>query len=668
MFGKRLRRAKVLATGLSLIGPALFSGADALAQVAAPQIGVPAQRPAVGSDWPSLPATPLDPEQERRIAAMVGRMTLRQKVGQMIQTEIKAASPQDLKTWYLGSILNGGGSWPGGRKDAPLSAWVSLADAYYDAAMHSDAPDHIPPIWGVDAVHGHNNLRGATLFPHNIGLGAARDPELVHDIGRAVGRAVRASGINWVFAPTVAVVQDQRWGRAYEGFSADPALVRRYSESYVEGLQGDLKGDGDVVATVKHFFGDGGTRSGRNEGVTEATKREMFDIHAQGYLGGLAAGAQTVMASFSSWNDTAEGVDYGKMHGSRPLLTDFLKTRLNFSGLVISDWDGIGQVPGCTKSHCPQAINAGVDLLMVSTEWKPLIESTVRDVETGAVPMSRIDDAVTRILRVKIRAGLFGRRPSANRYAGQADALEARSLARRAVRESLVLLKNDMGVLPLSRGRRILVVGKSADNLPNQVGGWSITWQGDQTTNADFPRAVSILSAIRSANGASRVTYDPTGETARVEDFDVVIAVVGEGPYAETAGDVQSLSHTARYPEDLKALNQVSGRGRPVVTLFESGRTAYVNDLLNRSSAFVAIWLPGTEGGGVADVLFHGRMGREFDFRGVTPFDWLATACPAPGAPVLFRAGFGLTYTSHAAPLGQLSETAPVQSCPDVRN
>ena len=667
MFGKRLRRARVLATGLSLFGPALFSSAGALAQVAAPQIGAPALTPAVGADWPSLPATPLDPEQESKIAAMVGRMTLRQKVGQMVQTEIKSATPQDLKSWYLGSILNGGGSWPGGRQDAPLSAWVSLADAYYDAAMQSDAPDHIPPIWGVDAVHGHNNLRGATLFPHNIGLGAARDPSLVHDIGRAVGRAVRASGINWVFAPTVAVVEDQRWGRTYEGFSADPALVRRYSESYVQGLQGDLKGDGDVVATVKHFFGDGGTRSGRNEGVTEATKREMFDIHAQGYLGGLAAGAQTVMASFNSWNDIAEGVDYGKMHGSRALLTDFLKTRLNFSGLVISDWDGIGQVPGCTKSHCPQAINAGVDLLMVSTEWKPLIESTVKDVETGVVPMSRIDDAVTRILRVKMRAGLFGRRPSASRYAGRTSALEARELARRAVRESLVLLKNDNAVLPLSRGRRILVVGKSADNLPNQVGGWSITWQGDQTTNADFPKAVSVLSAIRSANGASRVTYDPTGDTARVEDFDVVIAVVGERPYAETAGDVASLSHTARYPEDLKVLNAVSGHGRPVITLFESGRTAYVNDLLNRSSAFVAVWLPGTEGGGVADLLFQGGKGRKFDFRGVTPFDWISSACPAPGAPVLFRAGFGLTYRSRAAPLGQLSETAPVQSCPDVR-
>ncbi len=659
MFRPDRRRARGLALGLCLLG--VIGPHMARAQAAAAP-----RPPTVGSDWPSLPAIPLDPDQEKRIAAMVGRMSLRQKVGQMIQTEIKVASPEDLRTWYLGSILNGGGSWPGGRQDASLGSWVKLADAYYDAAMTSDAPDHIPPLWGVDAVHGHNNVQGATLFPHNIGLGAARDPELVGEIGRAVGRAVRATGLNWVFAPTVAVVQDPRWGRTYEGFGADPALVRTYAGAYVRGLQGDLKGDGTVIATVKHFFGDGGTETGRNEGVTPASAQQMFDIHAQGYLGGLEAGAQTVMASFSSWNDRAAGIDYGKMHGSRPLLTDFLKTRLNFSGLVISDWDGIGQVPGCTKSHCPQAINAGVDMLMVSTEWKPLIENTVKDVETGAVPMARIDDAVTRILRVKMRAGLFGRRPSASRYAGKTEAIEARALARRAVRESLVMLKNDGGVLPLRRGQRILVVGKSADSLTNQAGGWSITWQGDHTTNADFPRAVSVLSALRRANRAGHVTYAPTGEGVRVEDFDVVVSVIGERPYAETAGDVATLSHTARYPEDLKTLNAVSGHGRPVVTLFESGRPAYVSDLLNRSQAFVALWLPGSEGQGVADLLFRDARHPRFDFRGVTPFDWLATACPAPGAPVLFRAGYGLTYKHPAAPLGPLSEAAPVQSCPDV--
>ncbi len=660
MFRPHRRRARGLALGLCLMGvvPPL---------VAQAQSAPPSAQPRVGSDWPTLPATPLDPDQERRIAAMVGRMSLRQKVGQMIQTEIKAASPEDLRTWYLGSVLNGGGSWPGGRQDASLTSWVRLADAYYDAAMASDAPDPVPPLWGVDAVHGHNNVQGATLFPHNIGLGAARDPELVGEIGRAVGRAVRATGINWVFAPTVAVVQDQRWGRTYEGFGADPALVRTYAGAYVRGLQGDLKGDGTVIATVKHFFGDGGTETGRNEGVTLAPARQMFDLHAQGYLGGLAAGAQTVMASFSSWSDPAAGIDYGKMHGSRVLLTDFLKTRLNFQGLVISDWDGIGQVPGCTRSHCPQAINAGVDMLMVSTEWKPLIENTVKDVETGAVPMARIDDAVTRILRVKMRAGLFGRRPSASRYAGKPAAIEARGLARRAVRESLVLLKNDGAVLPLRPGRRVLVVGKSADSLPDQVGGWSITWQGDHTTNADFPRAVSVLSALRRANRGGKVTYAPTGEGVRVEDFDVVVAVIGERPYAETAGDVASLSHTARYPEDLKVLEAVAGHGRPVVTLFESGRTVYVNDLLNRSDAFVALWLPGSEGQGVTDLLFRDARHPRFDFRGVTPFDWLATACPAPGAPVLFRAGFGLTYKHPAAPLGPLGEAAPVQSCPDVR-
>ncbi len=660
-------RSLILASGMAAGVLAVSASAGAV-DPAADQAH-PAQSPAV--DWPVLkPARPLDAATEARIAAMVAHMSLRQKVGQMIQTEIKVATPDDLRTYYLGSILNGGGSWPYGRREASAAEWLRLSDAYYDAAMQSDAPDKIPPLWGTDAVHGHNNVRGATLYPHNIGLGAAHDVELVRKIGAAVGKAVRATGVNWAFAPTVAVVQDQRWGRTYESFSSDPAQVRAYARAYVFGLQDDPSGHGDVIATVKHFFGDGGTDAGKNEGVNTATKADMIKIHEQGYIGGLEAGALTVMASFNSWNDKAEGVDYGKMHGSRDLLTDVLKTKLGFDGLVISDWDGVGQVPGCSKTHCPQAVNAGIDMIMVSQGWKPMLEATVKDVEDGAIPVSRIDDAVTRILRVKMRAGLFGRRPSASKYAGRDEALRNSALARRAVRESLVLLKNNDHTLPLKSGKRILVVGKSADSLANQAGGWSVTWQGDQTTNADFPGAVSVLAAIRKANQGGLVRYSATGEDVRVEDYDVVIAVLGETPYAETLGDIKTLSHTARYPEDLSALNAVAGHGRPVVTLFESGRTAYVSDLLNHSDAFVALWLPGSEGGGVSDLLFKrpakAKPGHNLDFRGTTTFDWLASACPSKDAPVLFKAGYGLTYRHHGPNLAPLAETPPIQSCPDA--
>jgi beta-glucosidase len=375
-----------------------------------------------------------------------------------------------------------------------------------------------------------------------------------------------------------------------------------------------------------------------------------------------------VMASYNSWNDVAAGVDYGKMHGSRTMLTDVLKTRMGFDGFVISDWDAIAQVPGCTRSHCPQAINAGVDMVMVPMQWRDFIDNTVKDVETGAIPMSRIDDAVTRILRVKMRAGLFGRRPSEGPLTRTPSALQARPLARRAVRESLVLLKNDGDVLPLKRGVKILVVGKNADSLPDQAGGWSLTWQGSDTTNADFPQAESLLAAIRAANVGGTVVYSPTGKDVDPSRFDVVIAVIGETPYAETAGDVAPpapLAHSVRHPEDLAALQAVSGKGPPVVTLFESGRTLYANDLLNASTAFVAAWLPGSEGGGVTDVLFRradGTIGH--DFRGALSFSWPASACPRPGSAALFPTGYGLTYGSPHRPMGELPVEIPTKGCP----
>lgn len=614
--------------------------------------------------WPQIkPVFAENEADEAKIAAMVKAMPLRRKIAQMTQVEIKAVTVDQMKAYQFGSILNGGGSWPQMNKHATAQDWVDLADRFYDVS-------EVPPLWGTDAVHGHSNVYGATLFPHNIGLGAAHDPELIGEIGAATAKAVRATGINWAFAPTLALVENQRWGRSYEGFSSDPTLVRSYAIAYTKGLQGDLTKHYNVVATAKHYLGDGGTYQGVNEGVTRATEADLIAKHAQGYFGALGAGVQTVMASYSSWSDLGTGTAPVKMHLSHYLLTDVLKTRMGFDGLVVSDWDALGKVPGCTNSHCPAAINAGIDVVMVPFEWQAFIDQTVADVENGAIAQSRIDDAVTRILRVKMRAHLFGQRPSANPLAAKQAALTARELGRRAVAESLVLLKNDHSALPLRPGGRVLVVGKSADNLPNQSGGWTLTWQGTESSNIDFPNADSLLTAIRAANGKGQVTYSLTGTDVDLGQFDTVIAVIGEAPYAETAGDLtpkMSMTHSDRYPEDLAVLKAVSGKGKPVITLFESGRTVYANDLLNLSDAFVAAWLPGSEGKGVTDVLFADPTGKVVkDFKGRLAFGWPGQACaPAamPTAGSLFTLGYGLSYAHHGAPLGVLPDPVLAKGC-----
>jgi len=608
-------------------------------------------RPATAADWPHVTsAIASDARMEAKIARLVKGMTLRQKVAQMTQVEIKTVDPADIRTYQFGSVLNGGGSWPNMDKHASARDWVKMADAF-------DAQSKIPLLWGTDAVHGHSNVYGATLFPHNIGLGAAHDPELIEEIGQATGKAVRATGVNWAFAPTLAVVENERWGRAYEGFSSDPELVRAYAAAYTTGLQGDFTKPSNVVATAKHFMGDGATDGGINEGVATVSEADMAKIHAQGYYGAIGAGVQTVMASYNSWTDAATGKAYGKMHGDTYLLTDVLKDKIGFDGFVVSDWNAIAQIPGCTIDHCPQAINAGIDMVMVPFDWKKFIDNTVADVRSGAIAPSRIDDAVTRILRVKMRAHLFGRKPSANPYAGQPSALLARVLGRRAVAESLVLLKNNHSALPLKAGAKILVVGKGADSLADQAGGWSITWQGTETSNADFPNADSLLTAIRAADAGGSVTYSATGADVDAGQFDAVIAVIGETPYAETAGDLKpgtSLAHTSRYPEDLKALQAVAGKGKPVITVFLSGRTVYANDLINASDAFVAAWLPGSEGKGVTDVLFGAK-----DFRGTLAFAWPAEPCEGAA---LFPVGYGLSYAKPAATAELAVDT--VTGCP----
>ncbi len=657
-------------------------------------------------DWPRIDSQIRDDAaDEAWIQRVVRAMSLEQKVGQMTQGEIgslwnaETASYDlaDLTRLSVGSVLNGGGSWPAGNKHAAVSDWIELADAIWAASPVVAVPGRrgvtqvkIPTFWGIDAVHGNNNVFGATLFPHNIGLGAARDTCLVREIGEATQRAVRATGQDWTFAPCLAAVRDDRWGRAYESWSEDPSIVRAYASAMTEGLMSIDRGRSSfrgIISTAKHYIADGGSTQGIDQGVVAASEAELINLHAQGYAGALRSGAQTVMVGFFSWRDQ------GKISGNRYLVTDVLKRKIGFDGLVVSDWNAIGQVAGCTDDHCPQAINAGIDLFMVPQAWRSFITNTIADVRAGQIPMSRIDDAVTRILRVKLRAGLFELpRPSQRAFANDPANVVDRSLARRAVRASLVLLKNDDAVLPLRADRRILVVGKSADSIQNQAGGWSLTWQGgpwlfgptDANLNSDFPAGESILAGIRARVGAANVTYSADAAGVRVEDYDAVIAVIGETPYAELFGDVataignrdsantalRTLELGVRHPEDRAVLQAVSGHGRPVVTVLLSGRALYANAELNLSDAFVAAWLPGTEGGGVADVLFRGRNGHATDFTGTLPVSWPRDACQAtvnvgdPAAHPQFAFGYGLSYR-HRAHVGRLDETpGPAAGCP----
>lgn len=628
---------------------ALFAGALILS----PALAQSTDASPSASHWPAAqatnPATRDAAADEAFILRTVAEMTLEQKVGQMTQPNINSVTPEDVRRYYIGSILNGGGAWPGNRKDAKVSDWLDLSKRYYDASMTTDMPVKVPVIWGTDAVHGHNNVRGATLFPHNIGLGAANDPALIMRIGQATARAVRATGITWAFAPTLAVVQNPRWGRTYESYSSDPALVRTYAEAMIRGLQGDLKGGDDVLATAKHFIGDGGTLHGKDQGETRASEAELIRTHAPGYYGALKGGAQTVMVSYSSWTDTARGQPWGKMHGNRYLITDVLKQRLGFDGMVVSDWNGIEQVPGCTKARCPEAINAGIDLIMVPDDWKTFIANTVADVRSGAIPMARIDDSVARILRVKLRSGLFDGSPAAAPHP-EASAIgdpTSRKIAREAVRKSLVLLKNERRALPLGRGGRVLVVGTGADNMSAQTGGWSLTWQGKENSNADFPNGDTILGAVRKTVGPGRVEYSPDGKGVNPRRYRAIIVVAAEKPYAEGEGDIAfpaTMRHSVRYPADLAALTRVAGKGVPVVTILLSGRPVAANDLINRSDAFIAGWLPGTEARGITDLLFAGASNRPaFDFTGRLSFDWPAGDCLRQGA-VQFRRGYGLSF------------------------
>jgi beta-glucosidase len=598
---------------------------------------------------------------QQRVEDLLSRMNLDQKIGQMTQAERMAVSPDDVRDYHLGSVLSGGGSCPGDNLPAD---WVAMNNDYWAASVIED-DQHlpIPVLYAVDAIHGHNNVRGATIFPHNIGLGATNDPDLVRRIGATTAREILATGVEWTFAPTLAVAQDIHWGRTYESYSENADIVASYAGAFVEGLQGDL-GTDSVIACAKHFVADGGTTNGIDQGEATLTRAELVNTHAKPYPPAINADVLTIMASFNSWNGN-------KCHGHKELLTDLLKDELQFKGMVISDWDGIDYLSEDYSDAVALGVNAGIDMFMVSESWKEFIAYLKQHVQRGNVPLERIDDAVRRILSVKFAFGLFEKPSPANRSWSNDESFGAadhRALAREAVRKSLVLLKNKASVLPLDKDARILVAGKNANDRGHQCGGFTIAWQG-QSGNEVIEGGTSIWEGITQLAPNAVLSKDGSGSDADAGRHDVAIVVIGERPYAEGMGDIRPGEHViveagsqingimnvlepygntlelaGLHPEDLQTILNISSKGIPVAVVLVSGRPLLVNPELAAADAFVAAWLPGSEGQGVADVLFG-----DFDFQGRLSFSWpkterqydkAAAIIPAP----LFPLGYGLTY------------------------
>lgn len=606
--------------------------------------------------WPAAksPAAISDTRTEARIDALIGKMTIEQKVGQLVQADISTITPKDLETYPLGSILAGGNSGPNGNERSTAADWAKLVGDFRAVSLRPQANGvAIPIIFGVDAVHGHNNIPGATLFPHNIGLGAARDPELIQRIGAVTAAEIAGSGIEWTFAPTLAVPQDLRWGRSYEGYTSDTKLIAEYAKAMVVGLQGPLVAgktvDGThVAATAKHFLADGGTFDGKDQGDAKADEKELIAKHAMGYPAAIDAGALTVMASFSSW----QGV---KHHGNKGLLTDALKNKMGFAGFVVGDWNGHGQVAGCSVTDCAQSINAGLDMFMAPDSWKGLYDSTLKHAKDGTIPAARLDDAVRRILRVKYKLGLFPEGHVDRSTVKAVGTPEHLAVAREAVAKSLVLLKNNGSVLPIKPGARVLVTGPAADSMAIQSGGWTISWQGIDVTHADFPNGQTIWEALnKSVRDAGGVATLSDGGVYK-EKPDVAIVVFGEAPYAEFQGDVATLDYQPTEATDLATLKKLKAAGIPVVALFLSGRPMFTNPEINAADAFVAGWLPGSQGVGVADVLVAGKDGKTpRAFTGTLPFAWPADA-RSPVEKPQFAVGYGLKYGASTT-VPQLSE------------
>jgi beta-glucosidase len=534
-----------------------------------------------------------------RVNDLLAQMTLDEKVGQMTQPDQEFLEDVDhVREYMVGSLLSGGGSDPATNS---FEDWRALYEMYQSKALETRLG--IPLLYGVDAVHGHSNVIGAVVFPHNIGLGATRNAELVEEIARITAKEVKATGINWNFSPSVSVPQDDRWGRTYEGFAEEPALVAELGAAAVRGLQG--------------------------------SEEELRRIHMEGYVTAIAAGVGTIMPSYSSWN----GV---KCSGSRRLLTEIVKEELGFEGFLISDFKAIDELPGDYKSDVETSINAGMDMVMVPDRYELFFNTLKELVEEGAIPMERIDDAVRRILRVKFAAGLFDDdwSPTADRsLEASFGSDEHRAVARQAVRESIVLLKNDGDVLPLAKdAARIHVVGPGADDIGMQSGGWTIDWQGGMGA---ITEGTTILAAITKAVAeGTEVTHSDDGTGA--EGADAVVVVVGEQPYAEMYGDDLDLELS---DDDRAIVSEAAAAGAPVVTLLISGRPLVITEALEASDAFAAIWLPGTEGDGIADVLFG-----DYAPTGTLSFSWPRSADQHPinvgdeDNDPLFAFGYGLSW------------------------
>jgi beta-glucosidase len=566
----------------------------------------------------------------------LSKMTLDEKIGQMTQANKNAlTTPSDITTYALGSLLSGGGEGPNGS-GGTATEWANMYDNFQGYALQSRL--RIPLIYGVDAVHGHNNVYGAVIFPHHIGMGATRDAALVQQADQVTRDEVLGTGIDWVFAPCVCVPRDDRWGRTYEGYGEDPSLVSSMGVASIKGFQGNGLSPTTVMATAKHYIADGGTAFGTgdsgyliDQGDAQISETVLRAIHLPPYQGAVQNGVGSVMISYSSWNGL-------KDHGNQYLITTVLKGELGFQGIVISDWAGIDQLPGDYASDVRTAINAGIDMVMVPSNYKTFISTLRTEVTAGRIPMSRIDDAVTRILNAKFALGLFSQ-PLTNRaYTAQVGSPAHRAVARQAVRESLVLLKNN-GVLPLSKtGTYKLVVGGShIDNLGNQMGGWSISWQG---ASGNTTVGTTFLRAIQAAVGPSVTVQNVGTRTKGNYSGDVGIVAIGETPYAEGRGDSSTLAVSGA---NAAQVTDICSRVTQCIVVLFSGRPLIINTQLNQANAFVAAWLPGTEGAGITDVLFG-----DYGFVGKLPVTWPNAVIQEPinlddGKTGLFPFGYGIT-------------------------
>ncbi|NUS84447.1 MAG: glycosyl hydrolase [Streptomyces sp.] len=615
----------------------------------------PAETPRVVIDAHGLPY--LDPELpvRRRVQDLLSRMSLEEKAGQMTQAERDAlTAPGDIADYNLGSLLSGGGSAPTPNTPA---AWARMVDAFQLRAQATRF--QIPLVYGVDAVHGHNNVVGTTIMPHNIGLGATRDPRLAEKTGAVTASEVRATGVPWDFAPCVCVSRDERWGRAYESFGEDPALVTAM-ETVIKGMQGapsgrDLDRRDKVLTTAKHFVGDGGTEYGSSttggytidQGVTKVTREELEKVHLAPFREAVDRGVGTVMPSFSSLDILGDGQAPLKTHADGAMINGVLKDRMGFEGFVISDWQAIDQIPGDYPSDVRTSVNAGVDMIMVPTAYKNFHATLVDEVKAGRISRARIDDAVSRILTAKFRLGLFEKPYTDSTDTSNLDRIgsaEHRAVAREAVAKSQVLLKNAGGVLPLKPSQKVYVAGSNADDLGNQTGGWTITWQGSSGRHTE---GTTILEGMRKAAADSAITYSKDA-SAPTDGYDAGVVVVGETPYAEGAGDVGN-GHDLRLSDaDQAAVDRVCGAMRCAV-LIVSGRPQLIGDRLGDIDALVASWLPGTEGDGVADVLYGKRA-----FTGQLPVTWPKSEAQLPinvgdaAYDPQYPYGWGLTTSARA--------------------